>query len=276
MVDVFRRTAWLLIPLLVCVCGREGQGKNTAPRTAPKAAAVTFVVAAPDGRRLPAGIAVYEAGKAGPARWEGLAGEACKLPPNRYDVLVEYYGQQYWRRGEDLAGGEVTIRLPMATFTMAARSSRGDALAGKVALFPAGRRAGAPAMEGGTSEPLAVLAGVYDVRVNVQGREKWLEGVALEEGDEREETLVEPVGFLVVEAADQNGAPLPADVWIYDAAGEDLPVAASRAGERRALVPGRYNVAVRWRETRDFSAGVAVRENETTWERFTFWQEENR
>jgi len=81
---------------------------------------------------------------------------------------------------------------------------------------------------------------------------------------------------LRVDAVNQKGEPLPADVWVYGPASDRTPVAVGIGGRPLAMVPGSYNIAVRWQETRDYSAGVEVLENQTTVERFNFWQAEER
>jgi len=162
----------------------------------------------------------------------------------------------------------------MATFTGEARSSRGDRLVGEVTAYAAGRGEGPPAMEGETFEGLALLAGTYDVCVAVQGRERWVRGVELEAGDVETRTVVEPVGYLRVEVVDQAGEPLPAEVWVYGPGARHEPLAVGKSGEPLALLPGRYDVAVRWAERREYSAGLAVLANQTTLERFTFWRGE--
>ena len=205
-----------------------------------------------------------------------MAGEEYRVPPGRYDLLVEYFGQKFWRRGEELAGGDNVIKLPMGTLVVEVRSSRGENLDARVAVMRPGVDGGPAAMEGGAFEPLAVIAGVYDVRVTVQGRERWIRGVALGEGDAARELLVEPVGYLRVDAVNQKGEPLPADVWVYGPASDRTPAAVGTGGRPLALVPGSYNIAVRWQETRDYSAAVEVLENQTTVERFNFWQAEER
>jgi hypothetical protein len=234
----------------------------------------TITVLGPEDRPLPAGVAFYEAGEHARPKWEGLAGEEYELAAGRYDLLIEYFGQEYWRRGVELTAGENAVRLPMATFAADVVSSRGDRLAGRVELFAAGRPDGPPVMEGETYEGLAVLAGVYDVRVVVQDRERWLRGVELEAGDYETETLVEPVGYLRVDAVDQDGEPLEAEVWVYGPASGHEPAAIGTSHRPLALLPGRYDVAVRWAGTRDFSSGVAVLRNQTTVEIFTFWRSE--
>lgn len=252
----------------------EVEDEAEAGTAAEESAAGSFAVAGPEDRSLPAGVAVFPPGERDEPLWEGLAGEAYELEPGEYDVLVEYFGQEYWRRGVELAGGEETFKLPMGTLAVEARSSRGDRLEGGVAVYAPGGADGPPIMEGETFEGLALLAGTYDVRVTVQGRERWLRGVTLEGGDYEERTLLEPVGYLRVEAVDQRGEPLEAEVWVYGPASARVPVVAGKSDRPLALLPGRYDVAVRWAGTRDFSAGVAVIKNQTTVERFTFWRSE--
>ena len=260
----------------VAGCGGDREEVQAEAETAAveKAPAGSFVVVGPEDRPLPAGVAVYRPGEHGEPLWEGLAGEPYELEPGDYDVLVEYFGQKYWRRGVALAGGEETFKLPMGTLAVEARSSRGDRLEGRVAAFPPGGAEGPPVMKGETFEGLAVMAGTYDVRVTVQGRERWLRDVTVEAGDHEERTLLEPVGYLSVEVVDQDGEPLEAEVWVYGPASARTPVATGKSDGPLALLPGRYGVAVRWAGTRDFSAGVAVIKNQTTVERFTFWRSE--
>ncbi len=253
---------------------KEVEAEVEAGTAAEEPASGSFTVVGPEDRSLPAGVAVYSPGEHDEPLWEGLAGEAYELAPGEYDVLIEYFGQEYWRRGVELAGGEETVKLPMGTFAVEVRSSRGDRLPGDVALYAPGGAGGPPVMAGETFEGLAVLAGTYDARVTVQGRERWLRGVTLEGGDYEVRTLLESVGYLRVEAVDQRGEPLEAEVWVYGPASARVPVVAGKSDRPLALLPGRYGVAVRWAGTRDFSAGVAVIENQTTVERFTFWRSE--
>ncbi|MGD8718324.1 MAG: hypothetical protein PVH29_05820 [Candidatus Zixiibacteriota bacterium] len=234
----------------------------------------SITVLGPEDRPLPAGVAFYEAGDHARPSWQGLAGEEYGLAAGRYDLLIEYFGQKYWQRGVEPTAGENAVRLPMATFSVDFSSSRGDRLAGRVELYPAGLTDEAPVMEGETYEGLAVLAGVYDVRVTVQDRERWLRGVELEAGDYETKTLVEPVGYLRVDVVDQDGEPLEAEVWAYGPASGHEPAAIGTSYRPMALLPGRYDVAVRWAGTRDFSSGVAVLRNQTTVEVFTFWRSE--
>ena len=242
-----------------------------AEAAAPKKVVGVFTVLGRGDAPLAAGVAVYDAGLHGTPRWEGLAGERYDVPPGRYDLLVEYYGQRYWRRGEDLAGGPAVIKLPMATLTVEARSSRGDELEGAVALFPAGAAAGEPpVMEGRTFDELTLLAGVYDARVTLQGRERRLRGVELDEGDRVTEAVVEPVGYLLATAVDEDGTPVPAEMWLYDAASSRRPAAVGESGKPLAVLPGRYDVQLSWNGQQDYSAGVAVIVNQTTEERFVF------
>ncbi|UCH77970.1 MAG: hypothetical protein JSU81_09640 [Candidatus Coatesbacteria bacterium] len=257
-----------------CGPGERAEEEPAATGAPEEAAMGTVVVVGPDQRLLPAGVAVFDPGEHGKPRWEGLAGDAYSLPAGTYDVLLEYFGQRYWRRGVDLAGGEWVVALPMATLAVEARSSRGDRLAGKVAAFSAGKSGGLPAMEGETSEDLALLAGTYDVRVTVQGREQWLRGVELQAGDAETQTVVEPVGYLRVEVVDQDGEPLSAEVWVYGSGARHEPLALGKSDRPLALLPGRYDVAVRWAERREYSAGLTVLANQTTVERFTFWRGE--
>lgn len=268
----------VIIGLVVMGCrgDREVAGGDGETAAADEVVAGSFVVAGPDDGLLPAGITVYEAGEHAEPRWEGLAEEQYELPPGRYDVLIEYFGQKYWRRGVELAGGEEAVKLPMGTLALEARSSRGDRLEGGVAVYPAEATGGPPAMEGEAFEGLAVLAGTYDLRVTLQGRERWLRGVTVGEGDYETRTLIEPVGYLRVEVLDQDGKPLEAEVWVYGPASGHVPAALGKSNWPLALLPGRYDVAVRWAGTRDFSSGVAVVENQTTVERFTFWRSEAR
>lgn len=262
--------------LVAAGCGGDKEeveaGAGTA--VAETTSAGSFAVVGPEDRPLPAGVAVYRPGEHDEPLWEGLAGEPFELEPGDYDVLVEYFGQKYWRRGVALAGGEETFKLPMGTLAVEARSSRGDRLEGRVAMYPSGGAEGPPVMKGETFEGLAVLAGTYDVRVTVQARERWLRGVSVEAGDREERTLLEPVGYLSVEVVDQAGEPLEAEVWVYGPGSTRVPVATGKSDRPLALLPGRYGVAVRWAGTRDFSAGVAVIKNQTTVERFTFWRSE--
>lgn len=257
-----------------------GPGERTTEVPAATGAAAeggvtgTVVVVGPDQRPLPAGVTVFDPGEHGAPRWEGLAGDPYRLPAGTYDVLIEYFGQQYWRRGADLAGGEWVVALPMARFAVEVRSSRGDRLSGKVAAFAAGEDEELPVMEGETFEDLALLAGTYDVRVTVQSRVRWVRGVELQAGDAETRTVVEPVGYLRVEVVDQNGEPLPAEVWVYGPGARHEPLALGKSGQPLALLPGRYDVAVRWADRRDYSAGLAVLVNQTTLERFTFWRGE--
>jgi hypothetical protein len=259
-----------------CRGGKEAAGSGTETAAPEEVVAGSFVVAAPEDGLLTAGITVYDAGEHAEPRWEGLTEEQYELPPGRYDVLIEYFGQGYWRRGVELAGGEEAVKLPMGALALEARSSRGDRLEGDVAVYPAGATGGPPAMEGETFEGLAVLAGTYDVRVTLQGRERWLRGVTVGEGDYETRTLIEPVGYLRVEVLDQDRKPLDAEVWIYGPASGHVPAALGKSNRPLPLLPGRYDVAVRWAGTRDFSSGVAVVENQTTEERFTFWRSEAR
>jgi hypothetical protein len=271
-----RRLLFATLGALVAAgCG--GDRTQTSPATdavAERAARGTFAAVGPEGKPLAAGVAVYAPGKHDEPLWEGLTGDKYELEPGEYDVLVEYFGQQYWRRGIKLAGGEETFKLPMGTLAVEARSSRGDRLEGAVTVFPPGRADGPPFMEGGTFESLAVLAGTYDVRVTVQGRERWIRGLSVEAGDVETRTSLEPVGYLRAEVVDQDGEPLEAEVWVYGPASSRKAVAAGTSGQPLALLPGRYDVAVRWAGTREFSAGVAVLVNQTTVERFTFWRSE--
>lgn len=260
--------------VLTGCAGDKKEAEAEAGTAAEGLAAGSFAVVGPEDRLLPAGVAVYRAGEHDEPLWEGLAGEEYELEPGEYDVLVEYFGQEYWRRGVELAGGEETFKLPMGTLAVEVRSSRGDRLEGAVAIYPAARAEGPPVMEGETFEDLAVLAGAYDVRVTVQGRERWLRGVSVEGGDYEERTLLEPVGYLRVEVVDQRGEPLEAEVWVYGPASARVPVVTGKSDRPLALLPGRYGVAVRWAGTRDFLAGVAVIKNQTTVERFTFWRSE--
>jgi hypothetical protein len=259
-----------------CGRGKEEGRVEAEGEAAPgaKSAAGSFTVLGPDDRALPAGVAVYRPGEHEAPVWEGLAGETYALEPGDYDVLVEYFGQKYWHRGVALAGGEASFKLPMGTLAVDVRSSRGDRLTGEVALYPPGETDDPPLMQGETFEGLAVLAGTYDVRVMVQGRERWLRDVAVEAGDREERTLLEPVGYLSVDVVDQDGEALEAEVWVYGPASARTPVATGKTGRPLALLPGRYDVAVRWAGTRDYSAGVAVMENRTTVERFTFFRSE--
>jgi hypothetical protein len=256
-----------------CAGDREAPAEQEEA-AAGKAEAGSFVVLGPEDRRLPAGVAVYEPGEHAAPRWEGLAGDKYELERGEYDVLVEYFGQKYWQRGVTLEGGEKTFKLPMATLAVETRSSRGDRLEGGVIAFPAGAAEGPSAVEGATFEDLLLLAGSYDLRIELQGRERWLEGVELEAGDHVTRTIVEPVGYLRIEVIDQDGEPLDADVWVYGPASGHEPVALGRSDRPIAVLPGRYDVAVRWAGSRDFSAGIAVLENQTTVERFTFWRSE--
>jgi len=262
--------------LLAVRCGgdKEVAEKTAGTASAEKGKTGSFTVLGPEDRALPAGIAVYAPGKRGEPLWEGLAGQKYVLEPGEYDVQVEYFGQTYWRRGLELAGGEKTVKLPMGTLTLEVRSSRGDRMAGEVAVYPAGKTAGLPVMEGETFDGLPLLAGTYDVRVTVQGRERWLRALSLEGGDRETRTLLEPVGYLRVEVVDQRGEPLEAEVWVYGPTSAQAPVALGKSDRPLALLPGRYDVAVRWAGARDFSAGLAVLENQTTVERFTFWRSE--
>ena len=271
------RIIWFLAGAALIASGCAVDREAPAPEegaAAEEAEVGSFVVLGPDDRRLPAGVAVYEPGEHAESRWEGLAGEEYELEGGEYDVLVEYFGQKYWRRGVALEGGEKTFKLPMATLAVESRSSRGDRLEGRVAAFPAGAAAGPAAIEGETFEGLPLLAGAYDVRVALQGRERWLRGVELEAGDRVTRTLVEPVGYLRVEVVDQDGEPLDADVWVYGPASGHEPAALGRSDRPIAVLPGRYDVAVRWGDSRDYSSGIAVLENQTTVERFTFWRSE--
>jgi hypothetical protein len=260
--------------LVATGCGGRKQAAPEAGAAAGGAARGTFAAVGPEDRPLAAGVAVYAPGQHDEPLWEGLTGERYELTPGEYDVRVEYFGQEYWRRGVKLGGGEETFKLPMGTLAVEARSSRGDRLEGDVTIFPAGRAEGPPVMEGATFESLAVLAGTYDARVTVQGRERWLRDLSVEAGDVETRTLLEPVGYLRADIVDQNGGPLDAEVWVYGPASPRAPVAAGTGGQRLALLPGRYDVAVRWAGTRDYSAGVAVLVNQTTVERFTFWRSE--
>ncbi len=261
--------------LVAAGCGGDGkQARLEAGAAMESAARGTFAALGPEDRPLAAGVAVYAPGKHGEPLWEGLTGERYELEPGDYDVLVEYFGQKYWRRGVKLGGGEETFKLPMGTLAVEARSSRGDRLEGEVTVFPAGKPEGPSVMEGATFESLAVLAGTYDARVTIQGRERWLRGLSVEAGDVETKTLLEPVGYLRADIVDQNGEPLDAEVWVYGPASPRTPVAAGTGGRPMALLPGRYDVAVRWAGTRDYSAGVAVLVNQTTVERFTFWRSE--
>ncbi|NIT37174.1 MAG: hypothetical protein GTN49_11880 [candidate division Zixibacteria bacterium] len=271
-------SALAIIGLVAVGCrGDREAARRGAEAPAPeKVVAGSFVVAGPEDGLLPAGITVYDAGEHAEPRWEGLAEEQYELAPGRYDVLIEYFGQKYWRRGVELAGGEEAVKLPMGTLALEARSSRGDRLEGDVAVYPAVATGGPPAMEGETFEGLAVLAGTYDVRVTLQGRERWLRGVTVGEGDYETRALIEPVGYLRAEVLDQDGKPLEAEVWVYGPASGHVPAALGKSNRPLALLPGRYDLAVRWAGTRDFSSGVAVVENQTTVERFTFWRSEAR
>ena len=271
------RIIWLLAAAAIIAAGCAGEKETAAPEetaAAEEAEVGSFVVLGPDDRRLPAGVAVYGPGEHAEPLWEGLAGESYGLERGEYDVLVEYFGQKYWQRGVELGGGEKTFKLPMATLAVESRSSRGDRLEGRVAAFPAGEAAGPTAMEGDTFEGLPLLAGAYDVRVTLQGRERWLRAVALEAGDYVTRTLVEPVGYLLAEAVDQDGEPLDAEVWVYGPASGHEPAALGRSDRPMAVLPGRYDVAVRWAGNRDCSSGGAVLETHTTVERFTFWRSE--
>ncbi len=257
--------------------GCHGDDAAPPPSAATAGQVVGRLVAlGPDGQHLPAGVAIYAAGKHETPRWEGMAGEQFGLPPGRYDILIEYFGQKYWRRGEPLAAGETTVKLPMATLSVETLSSAGERLSGEVAVFPVGATNGAAAMRGRSFEDMAVLGGDYDVRVAVQGRERWVRDVTLAAGDRVTRTLVEAVGYLRVEAVDQNGDAVAAKVWIYRPTSSHTPVAAGESGRAVALLPGRYDVAVRGAGGRDYSAGVAVLENQTTVERFNFWRGEER
>lgn len=271
------RIIWFLAAAAIVAAGCAGDRETPAPEEeagAEEAEVGSFVVLGPEDRRLPAGVAVYEPGEHAESRWEGLAGETYELERGEYDVLVEYFGQKYWRRGVELGGGEKTVKLPMATLAVESRSSRGDRLEGRVAVFPAGAAGGPTAIEGETFEGLPLLAAAYDVRIALQGRERWLRGVELEAGDYVTRTLVEPVGYLLAEVVDQDGEPLDADVWVYGPASGHEPAALGRSDRPIAVLPGRYDVAVRWAGSRDFSSGIAVLENQTTVERFTFWRSE--
>jgi hypothetical protein len=267
---------WVLAAAMVAAgCGGEKEAvvpKGTA--AAAEGEVGSFLVLGPDERRLAAGVAIYAPGEHEAPRWEGLAGETYELPGGAYDVLLEYFGQKYWRRGVELRGGERTFRLPMATLAVECRSSRGDRLPGRVEVFSAGAAHGPPAMEGETFEALPLLAGGYELRVTVQGRERRLAGVELEADDRLVRTLVEPVGYLRVEAVDQDGEPLDAEVWVYGPASGHEPLALGRSGRPIPVLPGRYDVAARWGAGRDYSSGLAVLENQTTVERFTFWRSE--
>lgn len=271
------RAIWFLAGAAVVAAGCAGDGEAPASKEEAAAGKVevgSFVVLGPDDRRLPAGVAVYDPGEHAAPRWEGLAGETYELGGGEYDVLVEYFGQKYWRRGVALEGDETTFKLPMATLAVESRSSRGDRLEGRVAAYAVGAATGPAAIEGETFEGLPLLAGAYDVRVALQGRERWLRGVELEAGDRVTRTLVEPVGYLRVEVVDQDGEPLDADVWVYGPASGHEPAALGRSDRPIAVLPGRYDVAVRWAESRDYSSGIAVLENQTTVESFTFWRSE--
>jgi hypothetical protein len=262
---------------LVAGCRGGGRPEATAePAAGEPAVAGVFRVTGPEGRPLPAGVAVYDAGGRGGPRWEGLAGEEYELPAGEYDVLVEYHGQKYWRRREMLAGGDVAVQLPMAVYTVEVKSSRGERMAGDVALRAPGAPPALPAMAGAAFEELPVLAGTYEVTVTVQGRERRLGEVTLEADDRVVRTVVEPVGYLSVDAVDQDGGPLPADVWVYDPASRRMPVAVGRSGRPLALIPGRYDVGARWAGVQDYSAGITILKNQTTSERFTFWRAEER
>lgn len=268
-VTVVAAGGWLL------ACG-GGKTAPSAATAAPEAKTVsgTIVALGPGEQKLPVGVAVYKPGDYRKIVWEGLAGETYELKPGRYDLLIEHYGQKYWRRGEDLGGGEKVFRLPMATLAVETRSSRGDKLEGAVAVFgPGGRNR--PAMEGAAFEELPLLAGSYDIRVRVQGRDRWLAGVALEEGDREKRVVVEPVGYLRAVAVDEQGEPLEAEVWVYTDAAAHTPTAMGASGQTLALLPGTYDIVARWAGREDYSAGVAVVANQTTEERFTFRRGEN-
>jgi hypothetical protein len=263
-----------LAALVAAGCGGGKQAAPEAGAAAGGAARGTLAAVGPEDRPLAAGVAVYAPGKHDEPLWEGLTGERYELTPGDYDVLVEYFGQKYWRRGVKLGGGEETFKLPMGTLAVEARSSRGDRLEGDVTVFPTGRPEGPAVMEGATFESLAVLAGAYDARVTIQGRERWLYGLSVEAGGVETRTLLEPVGYLRADVVDQDGEPVEAEVWVYGPASPRTPVAAGASGRPLVLLPGRYDVAVRWAGTRDYSAGVAVLVNQTTVERFTFWRSE--
>ena len=269
----------LVAALALAACrGAEEKRPTSAAAAPPPPAGVDVRVTAwsGDDRALPAGVAVYDAGAHRAARWEGVTGERFALPPGRYDVLIEYYGQKYWRRGEDVAGGELAFRLPMATLVVEARSSRGETLPGEVEVYPAGRMDEPPVMEGAAFEELAVLAGTYDVRARIEGRDFTRRAVTLEEADRAVVAFVEPVGYLLATVVDERGEPLAAEVRVYPADEPTAPVATARAGEPVPLFPGRYDVAVRQGEDQDYAAGLAVTMNQTTEERFVFARGEKR
>jgi len=251
-------------------------GDVAAPGSAEGRVAVSFVALGAGDGRLDAGVALYEPRRAGRLVWEGRTAEVGRVAPGRYDVLIEYAGQKYWLRGDDVTAGERVVKLPMATLTAVAKSGRGEGLAGEVAVFPAGGASRRPVMEGRVGEAVAVLAGSYDVRVVVQGRERWRRGITLEAGDDVTEVFIEPVGYLVAEAVDEHLEPLAAEVWVYSAASAHLPVAIAASGEPVALVPGRYDVAVHWQGRQDYAGALGVVANQTTTERFTFWRGKER
>lgn len=262
----------------LCACGlwlNAACQRGETPRGGTKGEGITVAVVAlgPEDKPLDAGVAIYETRGTRKVVWEGRAGEKFRIHPGHYDVLIEYQGQRYWCRGEDLKAGDRVFKLPMATLTVLVRSSRGEVLSGEVGVYPPGARGDGPSLaEGRTSEPLPLLAGEYDVRVVVQGRERWRRGVIVEPGDDINELLVEPVGYLKAEVVDPAGEPVPAEVWVY--AGDSpahVPVAVGVTETPLALLPGRYDVTVRRAGFQDYAAGVAITANQTTVERFNYW-----
>jgi len=255
-------------------CGqRPGKedGKNPAlPAASGAAAAGRFNVIGPGDKPLAAGVAFYDAGRHDRPRWEGMAGDDYRVPVGRYDILVEYYGQKYWLRGEDVAGGPLEVRLPMGTLVVNARTSRGDPLRGEVAVYPSAAPGDKPAvMTAETGEDIPLLEGTYEAVVRVQGRERRIPEVVVDAGGRAAEAITEPVGYLVATVTRRDGRPVPAEVWVY---GEDTPhtaVAIGVSGRPITLLPGRYDVAVKAEGFEDYSADVGVLLNVTTNERFT-------
>ncbi len=111
-------------------------------------------------------------------------------------------------------------------------------------------------------DPIELYPGIYDIKVNHEGADKWVDNVEIKDLEEKQIDLVFEQGWILVKVTN-NPSNMNLPVTIYPSTDRNNPIKSGRIGEKVSIVPGIYDVIIDYKGKSQQIMGLNVKDGKT-------------